>query len=398
METNHGDLGTILIDGFYGRGNAGDEAILAAIIQQINSYDPDAEIIVSTFDQEYTKNIHGPIQTVPRYIPSDGIPCSDWLSGIMRADQLWIGGGGLFGDLKMLKYATEIAVARTTGTRVATIAVGSGPIKTDPLGLTKTMLNHADALTVRDSRSKEFLGDIGVNSHIDIVPDPVFAYSSDPSVEPPTVVDGLDSEKTIIVSTREPNKRVLDDTSLATALDDAAAELDCQIAFLPFHDEPIPDSEVARRVANHMTSETIVCDQPLSFREIFATIEDARLVVGMRLHSIIFAACIGTPFVGIPYAPKCESHLERLNTESNIWCDSIDSEYLTSIILNRWENGFEPATKNAIDTFTKRAEKTIPLIQSRKQEAPRQLLPHLIGKIGIAGATKLGRQLTILDI
>jgi polysaccharide pyruvyl transferase WcaK-like protein len=49
----------ILISGYYGFGNIGDEAILSAMIEQIKSKIPDCNIIVTSYNIEETKRLHG---------------------------------------------------------------------------------------------------------------------------------------------------------------------------------------------------------------------------------------------------------------------------------------------------------------------------------------------------
>ncbi len=48
-----------LISGYYGEKNAGDEAILAGILQEIGRRDPDARFTVLSFDPEDTERRHG---------------------------------------------------------------------------------------------------------------------------------------------------------------------------------------------------------------------------------------------------------------------------------------------------------------------------------------------------
>jgi len=43
---------------------------------------------------------------------------------------------------------------------------------------------------------------------------------------------------------------------------------------------------------------------PTSLEEVFESISSADAVIGMRLHSLIFAALAGVPFLGLSYSPK----------------------------------------------------------------------------------------------
>jgi len=54
-----------------------------------------------------------------------------------------------------------------------------------------------------------------------------------------------------------------------------------------------------------------------------AVARGARIVVGMRLHSLIFAAQLGLPAIGISYDPKCERFLDGLGRRE--WALPLDA-------------------------------------------------------------------------
>src|SRR5680860_1430771 len=53
-----------LISGYYGEGNAGDEAILAGILRALQSRDPEAEFTVLSFSPEDTERRHR-VEAIP---------------------------------------------------------------------------------------------------------------------------------------------------------------------------------------------------------------------------------------------------------------------------------------------------------------------------------------------
>ena len=48
-----------LVSGYYGEGNLGDEAILAAMLRDLRRHDPAAEVTVLSFDPADTARRHG---------------------------------------------------------------------------------------------------------------------------------------------------------------------------------------------------------------------------------------------------------------------------------------------------------------------------------------------------
>ena len=53
----------------------------------------------------------------------------------------------------------------------------------------------------------------------------------------------------------------------------------------------------------------------LSPPEVYEVISKARLLLGMRLHALIFAVLAGVPAVGLSYDPKVESFLRRIGLD-----------------------------------------------------------------------------------
>lgn len=390
-------IGTVVIDGFYGHGNAGDEAILASIVQQIEAIDPNAEVIVSTSDPSYTMTLHDVDGAVERYVPRSGPPSRDWLAAVRRADQFWIGGGGLFGERKLFKYALATAIARGFGTRVATVAVGSGPIDGGNR-LVTPLLSHADAVTVRDEYTAETLRAAGVDRQIDVLADPVFSYDHDEPTDglPDLVADGL-GEDAIAVALRAPPGEPLDETGIAVALSDTAADLDARVVFLPFHvrrSGAPSDVSVARRVAERMGEPAIVCASELTFQQLLAAIDRADVLVGVRLHSVIFAALVATPFVGLPYAPKCESHLRKIEARTDLDCRALSAGALRDEVHRRWYDGMDPETVEAVEDCRTTARTIVPTVGSEFAACSKVRTVDLLARVGFEGASRLVSNVT----
>lgn len=394
------EIGTVLIEGFYGHKNAGDEAILAALIQQVRGFDPDSTVVVASDDPTWTNRHHDVDRAVRRYRPTDGVPPRAWLGQLRRADRYWIGGGGLFGERKMLKYAIPVAIARTAGVDVATAAVGSGPFPSGASRLAGPTLSQAHVLTVRDEATAKTLRDVGVTGRIDVLTDPVFGYECDTnSVTLPVDLEAVVGPEAILVAVREPADRRVDVSSLAASLSTVATERAASVVFVPFHVDRrsgASDVRVARRVASRLADdvESLVWDEGLTHDQLLRAIERSRLVVGMRLHSIIFAANVRTPFVGVPYSPKCVSHLERLRAPSAFACDDVDSSALAAEMQIRWDHGLDADTVAAIDECEAYSRRIVATIQSAAGRTPAGSPLRLGAKIGVEGCERLLRRLT----
>ncbi|MCL2709016.1 MAG: murein biosynthesis integral membrane protein MurJ, partial [Defluviitaleaceae bacterium] len=80
--------------------------------------------------------------------------------------------------------------------------------------------------------------------------------------------------------------------------------------FIPMaHPDDIKAGEAAAR---HMRTAPIIIREHFSSRRLLALVGRLDLLIGMRLHSLIFASCAGVPFAGISYDPKVDSFLKEM--------------------------------------------------------------------------------------
>src|SRR5947208_2546495 len=105
----------ILISGYYGFRNGGDEGVLAAILDHLEARLPAATVYtVTSGDAEYTERLHGTekrrVRAIPRQSPGP------LLQAIRACDLFISGGGSLLQDATSLRnvvyYSTLIRLAR----------------------------------------------------------------------------------------------------------------------------------------------------------------------------------------------------------------------------------------------------------------------------------------------
>lgn len=166
----------IVISGYYGFGNAGDEAILEAMVRDLRALAPGARLVVLSADPAATAARCG-VEAVPRmHLPS--------VLGALRGADLFISGGGsLLQDATSWRsvpyYAGLMRLARWMGVPVFVYAQGIGPLRRSWLRrLAARALNGAAEVTVRDRLSYEMLLELGVDpAAVTITADPVFALA-----------------------------------------------------------------------------------------------------------------------------------------------------------------------------------------------------------------------------
>ena len=163
----------ILISGYYGFDNFGDDAILHVLVSELKKAFHLPEITVISNNPKKVKKIYG-VESVHRFnigkITRHMATCDVFISG----------GGSLLQDATSLKsflyYLWLIHLANSYGKKTIIYAQGIGPISTILARyLTRKVLLKADLVAVRDRESQNFLKQLRVDSVL--VTDPVWNFS-----------------------------------------------------------------------------------------------------------------------------------------------------------------------------------------------------------------------------
>ena len=80
--------------------------------------------------------------------------------------------------------------------------------------------------------------------------------------------------------------------------------------------QPSHDREISRQVQQLMRAPSVLLEQNLTPSELMGAISRAKLCLAMRLHTLIFAARVAVPVVGLVYDPKVSGYLEELDMPS----------------------------------------------------------------------------------
>jgi polysaccharide pyruvyl transferase CsaB len=293
----------ILLSGYYGFGNVGDEALLQVIVAQLRARYPFATLDVLSATPEETAHELG-ITATPRW-DQDAIR-----TAVARADVVLSGGGGLLQNATSLKsllyYAGIIRTALRAGKRTMVFAQSIGPLDFWGKRTVRECCKGLHAATVRDGRSRALLSPLVPGTPIERTADPVFLY--DPPARNGAQSEVLlDAEPLVVVAVRKTAHYADGLPVLAAAVDRLAERHGARVAFVPFGG--MPDAEAATSVIRKCRSKPMLvpCD---SLDDIAGTLARATLVIGIRLHALILAVRLGIPFLAVPYDPKVAGLLE----------------------------------------------------------------------------------------
>ncbi|MEX2540836.1 MAG: polysaccharide pyruvyl transferase CsaB [Trueperaceae bacterium] len=269
----------VLISGYYGFGNAGDEALLDGLLAGLRS--AGHRPLVLSADPEATRTLHGVAAThrLRGLVPA-----------LLRCQALVSGGGGLLQDRTSARslhyYLALVRAARLLGKRAVVYGQSLGPLSTGGREAVASTLRGVP-IAVRDPASRELLAELGLPATL----------TADPALllEPPTgaghVRDG------VLLIPRGGHSALTDDLAAVGA---RLLQRGCDVELLALH--PAADDGELRRLAAELPGATIRI--AADHRQALAFVAHARLVVSVRLHGLILAAAGATPFVGLAYDPK----------------------------------------------------------------------------------------------
>lgn len=330
----------ILISGYYGFNNIGDESILRTVIDNLREKLPDADITVLSHDPTATEAKYG-VRAAPRMSLWNILRC------VWRCDLLLSGGGSLLQDAtsgrSILYYLFILRLAQLLGKKTFIYSQGIGPINSPRnRRLTAHVLRRASGIVVRDEASRDLLLSIGV-------PGGLVQVTADPVIR----VKKADTALGLEILEREGCPRNPDKLTVGWALKSRKAspalleEVERCILWLreaygadavliPFFQSE--DIGVCETVAARLDGKAGCLRRKYLSEEMLSIIGCMDVLVGVRLHSLIYAAVMGVPMLGISYDPKVDSFLDSIGRPTVCSVEEFTCERFQSAFREVMEN------------------------------------------------------------
>ena len=358
----------LLIAGYHGYGNCGDEATLMAMTKNIKEMAPDVNITAISHIPELTKGEYN-INSVQRFNAIEVI------KAIVKSDIILSGGGTLIQNgtstRSLLYYLTIIKMAKFFKKKVMLYSNGIGPV-TGKINrkLVKMVVNNVDLITLREEFSKQDLLDMGVKKpQMHITADASFTLKSisDEASKDILLKEGVPFDKEIVgISVRAWNKAKGGDKyikEIAKACD-SIIEQNKNVLFIPM--EQPKDIEISKKVMYEMKKDSYILKNSYKPDEILGIIGQMNLIVGMRLHTLLFSASKKVPMIGIIYDPKIEYYLSVLNMPKggDVRTGDIDAKRLAAQMEGMFINlqRYEDILEDKRDLLLKRANQNEKLL------------------------------------
>jgi len=297
----------VLISGYYGFGNLGDEALLSGLTRALS--ERGIESVVLSADPAATTAMHG---VVARH------RITGLLAGLISTDALISGGGGLLQDgtsaRSLRYYLGVIRLARLLGRPAVVYGQSLGPLSAEGRGRVASVVRGLPLL-LRDESSVALAATLGAQARLVADPALLLSMRSAPAVP---------ASRTVVLVPRGGQE------TLNAALERLASRLvdegrSVTVASLhPSED----DASVARLLAAVPATSSSPVPTPAAALELFA---GAAYVVSVRLHGCILAALAGTGYAGLSYDTKVDGFLTQ--AAAPVFHQPVDEERLLSLAL-----------------------------------------------------------------
>lgn len=342
-----GRLRTIVVSGYFGAGNRGDDIIVSTLLEALEQV-PQTRVVLASPLPDEAVAAYGRT-TFDRL---DARECERWAS---IASLVILGPGGLWDDYSInsvgglsgvVTGATRspahlvqlILLVRGFGGAFRGVGLGAGPLRDDASrAAVRLSMTLADGISVRDRESRALLAEISpeLAERVEVIPDLAWAAEVLPATRA-TEPSWLPQDGPWLAL----NLRVWEDgTGQARVWQEVcevASSRGLAIVCVPMQQQdadlmrtlPVPDGVPV----HHMPVST-------GHQQFLATLAGARALVAMRLHAGLLGHAVGTPGVGIAYHPKVSSHYLDIGREEFLVPMPVPQGHTQQLLLRALDEG-----------------------------------------------------------
>ena len=330
----------VVISGYYGYRNIGDDSMLKAIIQGLKEQKPDVTITVLSKKPFETSSFYN-VKSIHRFNLFKIIR-------IMKHSRLLISGGGsLLQDVTSSHsyryYSAIIKLALKYGAKVMVYANGIGPITSGKNILDcKNILEKVNIITLRDNQSLETVKNIGVSSKVHV--------SADPALSLVPTNDGYKEDVPYFIVSVRKWKNLPEDfeDKIADVFKKIKDEYNLLPVLVPM--QGWMDNEICKKVAQKCQGKFVPAFTKAE--NLIEYIKNSEFVVGMRLHSLIYSFSVNVPVAALSYDPKVDAIVQEWDCCTAFDVKNIDAvemkKQIEYIIENRDELSEKIANITAI--------------------------------------------------
>lgn len=332
-----------IISGYYGFRNIGDDALLMSIIEDLKKFKPDINLLILSKIPAITSRDFQ-INSINR------INVLRIFQEMKNSKAFIYGGGNLLQDntstRSLFFYLSMVWLAKKLRLKVMFYANGIGPLKKSLSRiLTKKIMNSVDVITLREELSFAELKQLEISK-------PRILLTADAAL---TVTDsclghdadilqqlGIQRDKPLLgISLRKyPGHEKFEhekyETDIARVADHMVSTYGAFAVFIPMQHPD--DITILENVAAKMQHDSYIVRDKLNVFQTYNLISQMYIILGMRLHALVFSAVAAVPIVGLVYDSKIQGFLDCINQPSAGDVKQLEYENLEKLAGQVWQN------------------------------------------------------------
>lgn len=329
----------VIISGYYGFRNSGDDTSLKAIIDGLRELLPKVRITVLSKKPAETKRIYK-VDAINR------INLMKIKRRMKQSSLLISGGGSLIQDAtsekSLIYYLAIIRMAQWTGIKTMLYGNGIGPVlnKRYYPQIAK-ILSRVDAITLREPDSLEAMEEIGIStSKTTVTADAAFTLVGTDLEDADSILKRVgigEKEQYFCISVRKWKNLAQDfEVEIAKTCKYVSERYGLTPLFIPMQYNQ--DSAICRRIMDRCGVRSVMVERDLNIYDMLRVLSKSRLVMGMRLHILIYSACAGIPVIGLSYDPKVDNMMKYMGQNYSLPVSSLTYDKLKPICDEIIEN------------------------------------------------------------
>ncbi|MCF8020102.1 MAG: polysaccharide pyruvyl transferase CsaB [Vallitaleaceae bacterium] len=302
----------ILISGYYGYFNSGDDAILTSICKDIREISLEHEITILSNNPPSTRLEYG-VAAVEKF------NFIKVIKAIIKSDIVLMGGGSLLQDetsnRSLYYYLFILWFAKISRKKIMLYANGIGPIgHRFNRFLTKLVVNQVDIITLRERMSQSELKHMGIDRpEIYVTADPVFSFPPlDVHIDEILKEAHIEKDDKLVgVLFREWKNSHHCSRKIAEICDYLSTSYGAKIILIPMKHPA--DLVTCEAISSYMENEAVILRHKYDAKTLIEIMGEMTLVLSMRLHALLYAALKDVPMIGFSYSHKVRYYMKELD-------------------------------------------------------------------------------------
>ncbi len=320
----------IVLHGYYGHGNFGDDIMLLGLLQVINRFAEKKQrikVYIWSYSQEVVRTDDFPFLKI--YVLSGSGVWAKFTRLIsLLTSNLVVWGGGtalyeeneqaqgnnLAGLKGLLRFTSLVRLLRKN---FVFLSVGVGHVVTKKgQSLVKRIVDLSSSIVLRDKESLLNLNTItGRSLDYPICGDLAMLLNSFPSLKPEVKGDGLHISFSGMYYLEEAHAK-----QIASCLNELIRNLNAIIHFLPAQYNTLQNDNDFHRLVAQFIDVKQACvihevENSNNYKDILSSMD---FHIGMRLHSCVMADILNIPCLAISYSPKVTYYINKTEVLTNL--------------------------------------------------------------------------------